>query len=185
MKFTKRRGIGIVGAIAAVVVIALIVVGAWVGWSYYATDQTFTNKIGSYYTLASQASNATVILHDWTRFAAALKTNHLDQGWAVHGSILCMGCDQNQAYNLTNQYEQNVLAIQTKLQNLVNTCAPHDSTCLTSYSYTNAYHEVMFTDICWFPLNYFQQAYEIQQGLLASGISAPSNDYLCSTTTHT
>lgn len=184
MKFQRRHGIAVWG-----VVIILLIVGlagiAYQAWSYYVTDQRFNNTIGGYFDLADQSSNATVKLHYWNLFASALAKNHLDTGAAVHGGIFCWGCETNPEFNLTNSYNANVLTTQSRLQGLVSSCAARDVTCQNSFSYTSTLQQIETTEICWFPINYFKTGYEIQQGLFASGLSRPSNDYLCSTTTKT
>ena len=183
---TKKKRKGLMGALVVFTIATLLIGGVgYQIWSYYVVDQQFNNTIKGYFDLSDQSSNATTKLHYWNLFVHALETNHLDQGWAVNGGPFCLGCDKNQAYNLTNVFAANALTIQSRLKSLVDSCRGQNDTCQSSFSFTQSLNQIELTEVCWFPINYFKQGFEMQNHLFLSGLTAPSNDYLCSTSTKT
>lgn len=189
---TKRRGLAGL-AIGIIFLLVLTAVGVLDGIDAYYTDVQFNNKIGGYFDLADQSSNATVKLQYWNQFSSALKQYDLNKGLDVQtgGWPMC-ACASNPEYNLTNAYNTNVLTIQSRLQSLVDSCPSENITCQSTYNYSYTLSQIELNEICWFPLNYFQQGYEMHDsvaffgpGVPFAGWSAPTNAYLCSTATQT
>ncbi|MHB8603570.1 MAG: hypothetical protein ACYC9R_13125 [Nitrosotalea sp.] len=189
-KVRSKQGITAFGVIAIAIILLMVgglTLGAYIGVRSYFAGIQFSNSVGSYYNLASQSSNATEKLYYWNKFAHAIESYGLTTGSAVSPGLPC-NCYQNQQFNLTNQWQANVLAINSSLTALVRSCpVTNNSTaayaCQTSFSYVNELNRIDFQDICWFPINYYSQAWRLKQGIPAAGWGDPGNPYECGTTT--